>query len=91
MIIRLNQDANIEDLCNHPAEALEQLRMVLAEGAQARVDLRRRHFYEVEDGSRVFYIHICPNGKVLLLAIWGKVGPAATCPENFRASALTRS
>ncbi len=88
MILRLNQNTNIEDLRNHPAEALEQLRMLLAEGAQARVDPRRRHFYEVEDSSRVFYIHICPNGKVLLLAIWGKVSPAAACPENVRASAL---
>ncbi len=88
MILRLNQNANIEDLRNYPAETLEQLRILLAEGAQARVDPRRKNFYEVEDSSRVFYIHICPNGKVLLLAIWDKVNPAASCPEDVRASAL---
>jgi hypothetical protein len=88
MILQLNQNANIEDLRNHPAEVLEQLRTLLAGGAQARVDPRRRHFYEVEDGSRIFYIHICPSGKVLLLASWDKVSSAATCPENVRASAL---
>ncbi len=88
MTLRLNQNTNIEDLRNYPAETLEQLRILLAEGTKARVDPRRKNFYEVEDSSRVFYIHICPNGKVLLLAVWDKVSPAATCPENVRASAL---
>jgi hypothetical protein len=88
MVLRLNQNANIEDLRNYPAETLEQLRILLAEGAKARVDPRRKNFYEVEDSSRVFYLHICPSGKVLLLAVWDKVNRAASCPEDVRASAL---
>ncbi len=80
MVLRLNQRPNIEDLRNHPAETVEKLRELLASGAPAQPDPRRKDFYEVENGSRVFYIHISPlNGKVLLLATWLKdEQPAAT-------------
>lgn len=44
--------------------------------ARSRPDLRRKHFFELQNGSKVFYIHISPrNGKVYLLAIWDKVMP----------------
>jgi hypothetical protein len=73
MVLRLNQQPNIEDLRNHSAETVEKLRQLLAAGAPARPDPRRKDFYEVENCSRVFYIHISPvNGKVLLLATWLK-------------------
>lgn len=73
MVLRLNPEPQIEDLRSHPAETVEKLRQLLASGAQARPDPRRKDFYELQDGSRVFYIHISPiNGKVLLLAIWHK-------------------
>ncbi len=73
MVLRLTQRPNIEDLRNHPAETVEKLRELLAAGAPARPDPHRKDFYEVENGSRVFYIHISPlNGKVLLLATWLK-------------------
>ncbi len=73
MVLRLNQMPTIEDLRKHPAEMLEELRRLLSSGAPARPDPRRKNFYELESGSRVFYIHISPvNGKVLLLGIWQK-------------------
>lgn len=72
MLIRLNHDTIIEDLGNHAAESVEKLRALLASGAPAKTDPQRKNFYEVENCSRVYYIHVCPNEKVLLLAIWPK-------------------
>jgi hypothetical protein len=75
MLLRLNAIPRIEDLRNHPAESVETLRMLLQAGVPARPDPRRRDFYEVDNCSRVFYIHITPRGSVLLLAIWSKDSP----------------
>lgn len=73
MVLRLNQEADIENLRAYPAETVEQVRQLLAAGAPARPDPRRKDFYELENGCRVYYIHISPiNGKVLLLASWLK-------------------
>ena len=75
MLLRLNEDPRIEDLRNHSADSVETLRMLLRTGTPARPDPRRRDFYEVDDSARVFYIHITPRGRVLLLAIWSKGNP----------------
>ncbi len=79
MVLRLNQYPNIEDLHHHSPEIVERLRQLLASGAPAKPDPRRNDFYELENGSEVFYIHISPvNGKVLLLGTWLKdEAPAA--------------
>ncbi len=71
MVLRLNQQPTIENLRDYPVETVEELRQLLAAGAQAKPDPRRPDFYELEIDSRVFYIHISPvNGKVMLLATW---------------------
>ncbi len=72
MWLKLDGKFVIEDMWNHPAERVEELRGLLRQGCAAFEDRRRRNFYEVGNDSRVFYIHICPNGKVLLLAVWSK-------------------
>jgi hypothetical protein len=72
MLLKLNETPRIEDLRNHSAESIKTLRTLLQTGAHARRDPRRRDFYEVDNCSRVFYIHITPRGKVWLLAIWAK-------------------
>jgi len=73
MVLRLSQQPDIDNLRNHPQEIVDSLRQLLAAGAPALPDPRRKDFYELGDGSRVFYIHISPlNGKVLLLATWQK-------------------
>jgi len=79
MVLRLNQHPNIEDLHHHSPEIVAVLRQLLASGAPAKPDPRRNDFYELENGSQVFYIHISPvNGKVLLLGTWLKdEAPAA--------------
>jgi len=76
MLLKLNGKIEIEDVWNHAPERVQELRELLAQGVPAFADAHRKDFYEIEHDSRVFYIHICPNGKVLLLAVWPK--------ENFQ-------
>jgi len=78
MVLRLAQRPIIEDLRNHSAETVENLRELLASGAPAHPDPHRAGFYEVQNHSQVFYIHVSPvNGKVLLLATWRKDSEAS--------------
>ncbi len=77
MVLRLSETPKIEDIRRHPAELVEKLSALLVAGAKATADPRRKNFYELENCSRVFYIHISPhNGKVYLLATWEKDAPA---------------
>ncbi len=83
MILRTNHHTTIEDLHPHGPELVGELRRLLAAGAQARPDARRKDFYEVLNHERVFYIHLRPNGRVWLLAVWPKAEmtlPAAVEP-----------
>jgi hypothetical protein len=67
----LKQPPMIEDLRNHSAEQLAELRMLLETGAPARPDPRRPRFFEVVGDSNVYYIFKYPAGtKVLLLGVW---------------------
>jgi hypothetical protein len=72
MILRLNGNTRIDNLRNHPAEVIEKLRGLLAGGAHAYPDPHRKNFYDVENGSRWFYIHMAPTGNVWLLGTWLK-------------------
>jgi len=79
MILKMNVPVRIENLRHHPAEAVERLRSLLVSGVNACPDSRRNNSYDVEDGDRIFYIHVSPSGTVLLLAAWRKEGaPLAT-------------
>jgi streptogramin lyase len=72
MLLRLKEDPKIDNLRSYPADIVEKLRALLAAGAQAYPDPRRKRFYDVQNGSRMFYIHLSPTGKVWLLATWVK-------------------
>lgn len=73
MFLRLNDKRKIDNLRNYPAAEVEKLRRLLAAGAPAQLDRHRKDFYEVENCSQVFYVHVSPNnGTVMLLAIWRK-------------------
>jgi streptogramin lyase len=76
MILKLNGNTRIDNLRNHPAEVVEKLRALLSHGAHAYPDPHRQNFYDVENGSRTFYVHIAPTGNVWLLASWLKAKPA---------------
>lgn len=67
----LEREFEIEDLRNHPARTLNLLRDLLAGGAELIPDPKRAGFYELHDGSTVYYIHVSPaNGRIILLATW---------------------
>ena len=78
MTLQLHGNPTIDNLLNYPAETVEKLRELLTAGAHAHLDPHRKDFYDVESGSRVFYVHLAPNGKVLLLATWQKPDPQAS-------------
>jgi streptogramin lyase len=71
MTLKLD-NSRIANLRNYPAEVVEKLRALLQAGASVYPDPRRQDFYDVENGSRMFYIHVAPNGGVWLLASWQK-------------------
>ena len=72
MVLKLKGGIVIEDLWGRFPGSAGDLRALLSGGAPAIADSHRRGFYEVEGASHVFYVHICPSGKVLLLALWPK-------------------
>ena len=78
MVLRISENLTIDNLRQYPEETVEKLRALLAAGALAQADPRRQNFYELENGSRVFYIHVSPRGgKVMLLGTWLQASPAA--------------
>ncbi len=71
MAANLRGNIQIEDMGNHPRQAVADLRCLLANGASKVADPKRRGFYEVESDSLIYYIHVSPvTGKILLLATW---------------------
>ena len=71
MTLRLKTNPSIRNLRNHSSEIVDALRALLADGVPARPDPRRKNFFELEGGCRVFYIYVSPaTGKVMLLAVW---------------------
>lgn len=70
------EQAQIQNFRNHPIEDVEALRRLLGSGATAHLDPRRKNFYEVENGTRIFYVHVTPaTAKVMFLAVWHKARP----------------
>lgn len=79
MILRFSETPLIDNLRNYPEHLVARLGALLQAGAAAQPDPRRKGFYDVADGDRVFFIHLSPvSGKVWLLASWAveRVQPA---------------
>jgi len=72
MVLRMNGPIRIENLRRYPSETVEALRGILVAGVIAAADPRRKDFYDLEAGDRIFYIHVSPTGTVLFLACWRK-------------------
>jgi hypothetical protein len=65
------KEVKVENLRNYSGEVVDKLSGLLLAGAEADMDPHRRGFYDVYNGTRVFFIHISPvSGKVILLASW---------------------
>jgi len=61
----------VQDLRNHSAEQIGELRVLLEQGAPVKPDPRRPGFFEVQGLRDVFYIFKYPTGeKVMLLGVW---------------------
>jgi hypothetical protein len=72
----------VEDLHNHAAAQVNELRVLLSGNAPSRPDPRRPGFFEVDGRDSVFYIFRYPSGcKVLLLGVWERdaVAEMAAC------------
>ena len=65
------KEVKVENLRNYSGEVVDKLRGLLLGGAEADMDPQRRGFYDVYNGTRVFFIHVSPvSGNVMLLASW---------------------
>ncbi len=72
MVLQMNANSGIDNFRHYPDEVVQKLRGLLARGANAHPDPQRKNFFDVENGSRMFYIHLAPTGRVWLLASWLK-------------------
>lgn len=71
MVAASRREIRIEDTRKHPEHVVETLHNLLTTGAQATPDPKRPGFYEINDGSQIFYIYdAAASGKILLLATW---------------------
>ena len=73
MVLQFKNNLTIDNLRHYPEETVAKLRSLLAAGALAQADPHRQNFYELDNGTRVYYVHVTPDQrKVLLLATWRK-------------------
>jgi hypothetical protein len=73
MRINFGEIIEIEDLGKHSALTVIRLGVLLAGTVAATPDPKRKNFYDVEEGSTIFYIYVSPaNEKVFLIAAWEK-------------------
>jgi hypothetical protein len=80
MVLQTGNEIQVEDLRNHPQEAVESLKKLLAGGAKLNADPKRLGFYEVDSGSLVYYIYAPPSTeKIILLATWPNESALAAC------------
>jgi hypothetical protein len=71
MVMRWERDVQVQDIRNHPPELVRGLESLLLGGACLTPDPRHPGFFEVHNDTQVYYVHIVPNTrKVLLLAAW---------------------
>ena len=71
MRVNFGEVLEIKDLGNHPAVTVIRLGILLGGTVDVAPDPKRKNFYDVEDGSTVYYIHVSPaSGTIFLLASW---------------------
>jgi hypothetical protein len=83
----------IRDLGSHSPATVTTLALLLVGTVNVRPDPKRKNFYEVIDGSQVYYIHVSPvTGIIYLLAVWQSAvvqrnavfRPGYPCPEECK-------
>lgn len=82
MVATIEPELQIEAPRNHSPETQERLRQLLDSGAPARPDPKRPDFFEIEDRTQVFYVHVAKaSGKVTLLAVWDREAEPVPTPR----------
>ena len=80
MVMRWENEVQVQDIRNHRPELVHGLESLLLGGTSLTPDPRHPGFFEIHDGTQVYYIHIVPNTrKVLLLAAWMQEELAEYC------------
>lgn len=73
----MKQLPGVDNLRNYPAENIRELEKLLLSGGSALPDPKRKHFYDLENHERTFFIQISSiTGRVVLLATWLRREPA---------------
>ena len=73
------KDLVIENPRAYPEGVVDRLCVVLANGGTVRPVPHRPHFYDVEDGEFLHFVHFSPvTGNVILVATWAR-RPALEC------------
>jgi hypothetical protein len=73
MVMRWENGLHVEDIRNHPQELVRGLESLLLCGTKLTPDPKHPGFFEVQNETQVYYVHIVPNSrKVLLLATWSQ-------------------
>jgi hypothetical protein len=71
----------IENARLYPSAIVDQLRIVLSNGAELHADESRREFYELCTGLRTYFIYILSaSGSITLIALWTQKHPFAMLP-----------
>ena len=87
MLLRLEHLSGVDNARNYPPEMIKELEQLLLAGGSASPDPRRKHFYDLENRDRTFFIHISPiTGRVVLLAVWLRPSCAVDLTDQDEAS-----
>jgi len=82
MRMNFGEVLKIEDLGNHSVATVIELGILLAGTVNVTPDPKRKGFYEIEDGSTVYYFHVSPaSGKIFLLATWENLAASQAEPQ----------
>lgn len=73
MRMKFGELLDVEDLGNYSARTVINLVILLAGEVNATPDPKRKHLYEIESASTVYYIYVSPfTGKIYLIGAWKK-------------------
>ena len=71
MLLRMEHLSGVENVRNYPPEMIQELEQLLLAGASASPDPKRKHFFDLENRDRTFFVYISPvTSQVVLVAIW---------------------
>jgi hypothetical protein len=71
MLSQMKQSLPADNPRNYPAEIIEELEALLLSGRPCVPDPKRKHFYDLQNDRRTFFIYISPKtARLTLLGTW---------------------